>query len=65
MNSETFWNLNLISIFKWFKYFGKTPINSQILYLVMACTNIILDNITCIEDFKVPLQVAFEYLEKI
>jgi hypothetical protein len=26
----------------------------------MAYTNIILDDITCIADFKVPLQVAFD-----
>jgi hypothetical protein len=32
----------------------------------MAYTNIILDDITCIADFKVPSQVAFDtYFEKI
>jgi hypothetical protein len=31
----------------------------------MACKNIILDDITCIADFNVPLQVAFGiYLQK-
>jgi hypothetical protein len=48
-----------------FKYFEKNIRNSSKLYLGMAYTNIILDDITCIEDFNVPLQVAFGILGEI
>jgi hypothetical protein len=44
----------------WFKPFGKNNRNSPKLYLGMGYTNIILDDITCIADFKVPSQVAFD-----
>jgi hypothetical protein len=49
---------------KGFKPFGKNLRNSPKLYVGLAYTNIIFDDITCIVDFKVPLQVAFGiYLE--
>jgi hypothetical protein len=54
-----FYNLNLIRILKGFKPFGENPKNSSKLYHDMAYTNIILDDITCIADFKVPSQAAF------
>jgi hypothetical protein len=37
----------------------KNPRNSPKLYLGMTYMNICLDGITCIPDFKVPLQVIF------
>jgi hypothetical protein len=44
--------------FKGIQTFWENPKNSPKLYLARACTNIILDDITCIVDFNVPLQVA-------
>jgi hypothetical protein len=41
-----------------FKPFGKHMRNSPKLYPVMANTNIILDDITCIKKYEVPIQVS-------
>jgi hypothetical protein len=66
-NSKGFWIknsgrnlvLNLVWILKGFKPFGENPRNSPKLYLGMSYTNIIFYDITCIQEFKVSLQVAF------
>jgi hypothetical protein len=40
-----------------FKPFGKHLRNSPKLYVVMANTNMILDDVTCIKKYEVPIQV--------
>jgi hypothetical protein len=45
--------------------FWENPTNSPKLYIGMAYTNIIFDDITCIPVFKVVLQVVFSIIGEI
>jgi hypothetical protein len=62
-NENKFWIINSKKSRIWIltgsKPFRKNHRNSPKLYLGMSYTNIILDEITCIADFNVPLQVSF------
>jgi hypothetical protein len=55
----------LVGILMGFKPFGTNPKNSPKLYLGVAYTYIIFDDITCIPEFKVPIQVPFGTIEEI
>jgi hypothetical protein len=51
--------LEFDSNFKGVQIFWENPRNSPKIYHAKPQTNIILDDIACISDFNVPLQVAF------